>query len=59
LGTTPPVGDFIEQVALCNGKWPALLIWGAAALKLKDRERWIGWSPLQRAVPKLDKKVFK
>ena len=49
LGATPPVGDFIEQVVLCDGKWAALLIWGPAALKLKDRERWIGWNPLQRA----------
>jgi hypothetical protein len=23
----------------------ALLVWGPAALKLKDRERWIGWNP--------------
>ena len=49
LGDTPPVGDFLEQVVLCDGKWAALLIWGPAALKLKDRERWIGWNPLQRA----------
>ena len=49
LGATPPVGDFLEQVVLCDGKWVALLIWGPAALKLKDREKWIGWNRLQQA----------
>src|SRR6056300_1810139 len=49
LGNTPPVGDFLEQVVLCDGKWAGLLIWGPAALKLKERERWIGWNHLQRA----------
>ena len=28
-----------------EGRWVALLVWGPAALKLKDRERWIGWNP--------------
>lgn len=49
LGSAPPVGDFMEQVVLCDGKWAALLIWGPAALKLKERERWIGWNRLQQA----------
>src|SRR3954447_2720651 len=48
LGPAPPVGDFLRQVALCNGRWVALLVWGPAAYKLKDRERWIGWSVPQR-----------
>jgi hypothetical protein len=48
LGAAPPVGDFLRQVALRNGQWVGLLVWGPAAYKLKDRERWIGWSVLER-----------
>jgi Domain of unknown function (DUF4338) len=48
LGPAPPVGDFLRQVALRNGQWVGLLVWGPAASKLKDRERWIGWSVPQR-----------
>lgn len=44
LGATPAVGDFLRQVVVRNGKWVALLVWGPAALKLRDRERWIGWN---------------
>jgi len=44
LGAAPPVGDFLRQVVLRNGLWVALLVWGPAALKLKDREQWIGWN---------------
>ena len=45
LGVAPPVGDFLRQVVVREGQWVALLVWGPAALKLKDRERWIGWNP--------------
>ena len=48
LGSTPPVGDFLRQVVEREGQPVALLVWGAAALKLKDREAWIGWSISQR-----------
>src|SRR2546423_61682 len=48
LGPAPPVGDFLRQVALRKGQWVGLLVWGPAAYKLKDRERWIGWSVPQR-----------
>jgi hypothetical protein len=48
LGEAKPVGDFLRQVALRNGHWVGLLVWGPAAYKLKDRERWIGWSVPQR-----------
>jgi hypothetical protein len=44
LGQTPPVGDFLRQVIVREGVWVALLVWGPAALKLKDREKWIGWN---------------
>ena len=49
LGTAPPMGDFLRQVVTRDGQWLALLVWGPAALKLKDRERWIGWNPTQQA----------
>lgn len=49
LGATPPIGDFLRQVVERAGEVVALLVWGPAALKLKDRERWIGWSLSQRA----------
>ena len=48
LGKTPPVGDFLRQVVERQGRVVAQLVWGAAALKLKDREHWIGWSASQR-----------
>src|SRR3974390_34492 len=48
LGEAKPVGDFLRQVALRDVEWVGLLVWGPAAYKLKDRERWIGWSVPQR-----------
>lgn len=49
LGQTPPVGDFLCQVVCRQGQWVGLLVWGPAALKLKDREAWIGWNPAQQS----------
>lgn len=49
LGGTPPVGDFLRQAITRDGQWVALLVWGPAALKLKDRERWIGWHLAQQS----------
>lgn len=48
LGAAPPIGDFLRQVVSRDGQWIALLVWGPAALKLKDRERWIGWNLTQQ-----------
>ena len=48
LGKARPVGDFLRQVAVIDGQWVGLLAWGSAAYKLKDREKWIGWSTSQR-----------
>ena len=45
LGSLPSVGDFLRQVVVREGQWVALLVGGPAALKLKDRERWMGWNP--------------
>jgi hypothetical protein len=49
LGKTRPVGNFLRQVAVFNGEWVALLAWGAASYRLKDRDEWIGWTAAQRA----------
>lgn len=42
------VGEQLRYVVMFRGHWVALLGWSAAAFQLKDRERWLGWSKLQR-----------
>ena len=42
-------GQSLRHVAEVEGQWVALLTFSAPALHLKGRERWIGWSPRQRA----------
>jgi hypothetical protein len=42
-------GQSMRYVAEVDGQWVALLTFSAPALHLKGRERWIGWSPRQRA----------
>ena len=49
LGRAYRVGDFLRQVVERDGQWIALLAWGPACLRLKDRDKWIGWNPVQRA----------
>ena len=49
LGRTPPIGDFLRQVAEVAGEWVGLLAWGASAYRLKDRDEWIGWTNAQRS----------
>ena len=49
LGETPSIGDFMRQVAVEDGQWVALLVWGPAAYRLKDRDAWIGWDAGRRA----------
>lgn len=49
LGETCAVGDFLRQVAILEGEWVGLLAWGAACYALKDRDRYIGWTPTWRA----------
>lgn len=48
LGAGRPVGDYLRQVVEVEGKAAALLVWGPACYALKDRDRWIGWSTVQR-----------
>jgi hypothetical protein len=42
-------GQTLRYVAEVEGQWVALLCFGAAALHLKAREQWMGWTPQQRA----------
>ena len=37
------------QIAECDGQWVAVILWCAAAKRLKAREEWIGWDPRTRA----------
>jgi hypothetical protein len=48
LGWGQPVGETLLYVAEVQGKWVALLVFGAAAYALRDRDEWIGWSVEQR-----------
>ena len=43
------VGRTLRYVAELDGEWVALACFSAAALHLKAREKWIGWSARQRA----------
>lgn len=42
-------GQSLRYVAELDGEWVALACFSAPALHLKAREKWIGWSPRQRA----------
>ncbi|MDE0627421.1 MAG: DUF4338 domain-containing protein [Bryobacterales bacterium] len=41
-------GNRLRQVAVLGERWLALLGWHAAALHCAARDRWIGWTSLQR-----------
>ena len=49
LASSTLVGETLRYVAELDGQWVALLTFSAPALHLKARERWIGWTPRQRA----------
>jgi len=42
-------GRHLRYVAEADGKWIAILTFSGAAPHLKAREKWLGWSPRQRA----------
>ena len=42
-------GQTLRYVAELDGQWVALVCFSAAALHLKGREKWIQWTPRQRA----------
>jgi len=43
LGFCGMAGETMRHVAVFQGRWLALVGWGAAALKCKVRDQWIGW----------------
>lgn len=49
LGSVKRRGKGLVQVIEYQGQAVALLDWGPAALKLIDRDQWIGWTGRQRA----------
>ncbi len=49
LGEGRPAGDTMRMVAEIQGEWAGLLMWGAAAYRLKPRDTHIGWTPTQCA----------
>ncbi len=42
------VGEQIRYVAEVDGEWVALLSWSGAAYHIAGRDRWIGWTDMQR-----------
>jgi hypothetical protein len=49
LGKVKRSGACLLQIVEYEGRTVALLDWGPGALKLADRDEWIGWSGRQRA----------
>jgi hypothetical protein len=49
MGEGRPGGDTLRLIVEVEGEWIALLLWGSAAYRLKDRDEYIGWTPTQRA----------
>lgn len=49
LGAGRAVGRTLVQIVHHRGRWAAMLLWGPAAMKLIDRDEWIGWTHSQRA----------
>ena len=43
LGFSNLMGERLQYVATVDGTWVALLAWASAALKIRDRDMWIGW----------------
>lgn len=43
LGDAPSIGETLRYVAHHHGRWVALLVFSASALKNGARDRWIGW----------------
>lgn len=49
LGETRSGGDTLRLVFEEEGEWVALMVWGSACYRLKDRDAHIGWTPRLRA----------
>lgn len=48
LHSAVAVGEHLRYVATFRGQWLGLALWGAAALHLRARDRFIGWDDEQR-----------
>ena len=60
LRAVPGMGETVRYVAHHRGRWLALLVFSAPALKCGSRDRWIGWDygvQSERASDILCKKV--
>ena len=49
LGAGRQVGRTLVQIVHHRERWATILVWGPAAMKLIDRDEWIGWTQRQRA----------
>jgi hypothetical protein len=49
MGEGTAAGDTLRLAVEEDGRWVALLLWGAAAYRLKHRDAHIGWDPALRA----------
>jgi hypothetical protein len=49
LASAHMAGQTLRYVAELDGEWVAIASFSAAALNLKAREKWIGWSARQKA----------
>lgn len=48
LHSSRSAGETLRYVGEIEGEWVALVMWGAPAYRLKDRDGWIGWDHAQR-----------
>ena len=49
MGETRSGGDTLRLVAEEDGEWVALMVWGSACYRLKDRDAHVGWTSSLRA----------
>lgn len=49
LGDTKAAGHRLWQIVWRDGAPVAVVVWAASALRLKDRDAWIGWDTVTRA----------
>ena len=49
MGETRAGGDTLRLIFEEDGGWVALMVWGSASYRLKDRDAFVGWTPRLRA----------
>ena len=50
MGETHSGGDTLRLIVEEDGEWKALMVWGSACYRLKDRDAHIGWTASLRAL---------